>query len=339
MPVFHPLPGLESMDVADLLQIVRARVIAFLVRRGVLEEGGDLTVLADDLAEREPALAQLAAAAVSGLAPAGPERRDRPLAPTVLRGRLGVEMTAPLAAVELGFSLHAATTADADDERGREALVRYVLRPPVAQERLKLLPDGLCRIELRRPFGDGTVAVDLDPLSLLCRLCAAVPPPRFNTVRYAGVLGSASKWRALVVPPPAPSPRPDGEPLPPHGPAVTCDKDLLGPTLATASPDAAAEPTNSPTHRSGWRPWSELMARCFAIDVEKCQSCGGRMKLHAIVTEPASVGRLLRHLGEPTEAPALWPARGPPFYQSRVLRRSARQTSPQTSRQMALFAH
>lgn len=113
-PVFHPLPRLESMDVADLLQIVRARVIAFLVRRAVLEDDGELTLLPDELTEREPALAQLAAAAVSGLAPAGPERRDRAYAPTALRGRLGVAMTAPLAAVELGFSLHAATTADAD---------------------------------------------------------------------------------------------------------------------------------------------------------------------------------------------------------------------------------
>jgi len=38
----------------------------------------------------------------------------------------------------------------------------------------------LVRIELKRPFGDGTVAIDLDPLSpsLLCRLAASVPPPR-----------------------------------------------------------------------------------------------------------------------------------------------------------------
>jgi len=63
-----------------------------------------------------------------------------------------------------------------------------VLRPPIAQERLKLLPDGLVRIQLRCPFGEGTVAVDMDPLSLLCGLAAAVPPPRFNTVRYGGVL-------------------------------------------------------------------------------------------------------------------------------------------------------
>jgi hypothetical protein len=31
--------------------------------------------------------------------------------------------------------------------------------------------------------------VDVDPLSLLCRLATSVPPPRFHTVKYAGVLG------------------------------------------------------------------------------------------------------------------------------------------------------
>ena len=49
------------------------------------------------------------------------------------------------------------------------------------------------RITLKRPLSDGTVAVDMDPLSLLCRLAASVPPPRFHTVRYAGVLAPASK--------------------------------------------------------------------------------------------------------------------------------------------------
>ena len=39
-----------------------------------------------------------------------------------------------------------------------------------------------------------------DPLSLLVRLCAAVPAPRFHTVRYAGVLAAASKWRPKIVP-------------------------------------------------------------------------------------------------------------------------------------------
>ena len=114
--------------------------------------------------------------------------------------------TAPLCATELGFSLHAATRADSTDPRGREALLHYALRPALAQERLQLLPSGLVHIALRRPFRDGTVALDLDPPSLLFRLATAVPPPRLHLVRYAGVLGSASQWRALVVPPPPPAP-------------------------------------------------------------------------------------------------------------------------------------
>jgi len=56
----------------------------------------------------------------------------------------------------------------------------------------ELRPDGLVRITLKKAYADGTAAVDMDPLSLLCRLATSVPPPRFHTVRYAGVLASAS---------------------------------------------------------------------------------------------------------------------------------------------------
>lgn len=58
--------------------------------------------------------------------------------------------------------------------QGREALLKYILRPAVAQERVTRGPDGLVRIGLKKAFSDGTVAVDLDPLSLLSRLCASV---------------------------------------------------------------------------------------------------------------------------------------------------------------------
>jgi len=55
-----------------------------------------------------------------------------------------------------GFSLHARTTVRADDWRGKQQLVRYILRPPVALERLHFLPDELVRIELKqvRSFSD-----------------------------------------------------------------------------------------------------------------------------------------------------------------------------------------
>ena len=71
--------------------------------------------------------------------------------------------------------------------RGETRGCCYVLRPPIGQERLEQRPDGLVRITLKKAYSDGTVAVDMDPLSLLCRLATSVPPPRFHTVRYSGV--------------------------------------------------------------------------------------------------------------------------------------------------------
>jgi len=49
----------------------------------------------------------------------------------------------PLCASLDGFTLHAATRAGALDSAGREALLRYVLRPLVAQERVEQRADGL----------------------------------------------------------------------------------------------------------------------------------------------------------------------------------------------------
>jgi hypothetical protein len=42
----------------------------------------------------------------------------------------------------------------------------------------------------------------------------------------------------------------------------------------------------------------------------------------ALVTDPQQVRRFLRGIGEPTEPPPREPARGPPFWKSRVLRRA-----------------
>jgi hypothetical protein len=214
----------------------------------------------------------------------------------VLADRGEVRVTGALLASDGGFTLHAATVAGRHDPVGREALLRYALRPPLAQERLTRASDDLLRIGLKRPFSDGTVAIDLDPLSLLCRLVTTVPPPRFHTVRYAGVLASASKLRPLIVPKPPPS-----------------------------ATDGVEASTPKGRDRGGWRPWAELMQRVFSVDVEKCPLCGAAMKLRAIVTDPTNIRRYLRHLDEATELPHRAPARDPPYFRSSVVRRKLTQ--------------
>jgi hypothetical protein len=263
-----------------------------LRRRGLLPA---LDSSAEDEGADAGGLSSLAASAVSGQsAPAGPEwrRKSAPL-PSLVPGSLGYDK--PLCASLDGFTLHAATRAGAMDTHGREALCKYVLRPVVAQERITHGPDGLVRITLNRstgasdvsrspkcqpsgwhgekkPFADGTVAVDMDPLSLLCRLAASVPPPRLHTVRYCGVLAPASKLRSRVVPKPAPAPVNDAE-------------------TETETPKRGG---------SRYRPWAELLQRCFDHPTDCMPRSGGDGDPHhARVSSSARAGARSRRTSSP----------------------------------------
>jgi len=284
--VWQELGHLKTREVGEVLERAVRRMARYLRRHGAIEtaEGED-----DDDVDPEE---KLAASAVSGQAPpAGPQwlRGLSPLSPSALA------YDKPLCASLDGFTLHAATRAGALDLAGREALLRYVLRPPIAQERLEPRPDGLVRITLKRAYADGTVAVEMDPLSLLCRLATSVPPPRFHTVKYAGVLAPASTWRSRVAPPrKAPAEVPD-----------------------------ATEEAKAPKRAGTYRPWAELLKRTFGVDVLQCPKCKGRMKLVAMVTDAKSVTRYLAGIGELADVPGRSPSRGPPYWKSVVLRRKA----------------
>ncbi len=54
------------------------------------------------------------------------------------------------------------------------------------------------------------------------------------------------------------------------------------------------------------------MRRVFSIDVLRCEHCGARRKLIALITDLLVARRILRHIGLPCEAPAIAAARPPP---------------------------
>ena len=83
-----------------------------------------------------------------------------------------------------------------------ERLVKYITRPPIAQDRLERRQDGRLELIFKKVWRDGTRALVLEPHDLIARLVAAVPPPRFHMLRYFGVLSSHSSRRSLVVPKP-----------------------------------------------------------------------------------------------------------------------------------------
>ena len=156
-------------------------------------------------------------------------------------------------------------------------------------DRLWQLEDGRVCYRMKRPLPDGRCELLLAPTELLRRLAALVPPPRRHLVRFHGVFGPNSSWRAAVVP------RPE-----------------------------ASLPLEVPESRSpaGWRPerqgegatrlpWAELFKRVWRTDVLRCERCGGQMKVLAFVTERPAIRKILDHLGLPSTGPPIARARRP----------------------------
>ena len=57
---------------------------------------------------------------------------------------------------------------------------------------------------------------------------------------------------------------------------------------------------------------AKLMARVGEEFPLQCPACGGDIRLIAFITDPATIRKILTHLGQPLEPPPVSPARGPP---------------------------
>jgi hypothetical protein len=124
--------------------------------------------------------------------------------------------------------------------------------------------------------------VIFEPLDFIARLAALVPKPRAHLTRYHGVFAPVSPYRARVVPK----------------------------THRTGATDRS-EPSGSERHRV--MSWAQRLKRVFAIEVETCRRCGGRLRVIASIEDPDVIERILDHLGRDEQCldPA-HPSRAPP---------------------------
>jgi hypothetical protein len=249
----------------------------------------------DTLQLDEPLLAELYSASISGRVATG-RRAGRPIV------RVGEKMDSENAeaksgsccAMVEGFSVHAGVGVPARDRLRLERLLRYASRGPISNDRLSLLPDGRIRYKLKRRWKDGTKAVIYEPMELMERLAALVPPPRFNIVRYYGVLAPASSLRRYIVPE---------------------DKSGIGavhpgcPAKPEASAAEEAEAEAKPLKRPRNYSWAQLLKRVFEVDVLICPSCGSKMRVLCAIHPPDAIQKILTCLGLPSRAPPVAPAR------------------------------
>src|SRR5690554_2301073 len=104
----------------------------------------------------------------------------------------------------------------------------------------------------------------------IARLAALVPKPRAHLSRYHGVFAPASTDRARVVP-----------------------------RTRTAVAGECGEASVTDQQRA--LTWAQRLKRAFAIDIETCRRCGGRLRVIASIEAPTTIERILAHLGRDAE--------------------------------------
>jgi hypothetical protein len=147
-------------------------------------------------------------------------------------------------------------------------------RPLTAVERVatkRLSVDGRGRVVYRykHPFRDGSTHVVLEPLDFIARLAALVPRQRLNLTRFHGVFAPNFKHRERIVP---------------------------QRSNRTVDSDKPTAPMS----------WMQRLKRVFAIDIETCPECGGKLRVIAC-TRDGFTRALLEPVAQtvPSFSPAL----------------------------------
>jgi hypothetical protein len=271
------------VELQALVQRISERIGRHLERKGLLVRDLDSSHLALQLGDTEDALCELQGHSITYRVALGPHTGRKAFMLQSVPPR-GEPPGSDRVAQASGFSLHAGVAAGADQRGTLERLCRTIARPAVAIERLSLTAQGHIRYALKTPYRDGTTHVIFEPLDFLARLAALVPSPGVNLTRYHGVFAPNHRWRAQIVP---------GQ---------------------RGRDGSAGQGSAVPKHAA--MSWAQRLKRVFGIQIERCEQCGGAVKIIASIEEPQLIGRILEHLGlDGSGAPShqLPPARAPPI--------------------------
>ena len=286
---FHALSPPTDLEVKQILTRVQTRIIRALKKEGLLSEvnrSGQIEFILSapsdtpdivEICQSASILSQIATGEYAGT-------RVRRIGSF---GHSGEDafLVGPRCAELAGFSLHSYTGFAAHQRLEIERLCRYVMRPPVAESRLAITSNpNLIHYRFKRPWSDGTQAVEFTGRELIEKLVALVPPPRAHLVRFHGALAPHSRLRSRVIP--------------------------ASVTLPSKIDETGEQVQSRPKRRV--LSWSELLKRVFEVDLSICPSCGGTLKFIAAVVHPSAIRAILEHLGHSTEVPRFAPARAPP---------------------------
>ncbi len=282
-PLFRKFTDINDEDVEGIIENISSKVRKYLIRRGYLDKEGEIVEnpIADELFAEHESLDIATARSIQGRVAFGPDAGQylRKIGPG-----FGFREEIPLAKGKLcyslnNFSIHAKTAIKTTQRERLEKLIQYVARGPISNERVEIIGDETVRLQLKRPYSDGTTHLEMSFQDVMAKLMALIPPPRAHLVRWAGFLAPNSPYRK----------------------EITLRPEIKKKMQFQGDEDERKLVKN---HR-----WARNLARIFKVDVATCKLCKGDIKIIAAVTSPPSIARYLRHLGLDPDPPVWAPAK------------------------------
>ena len=166
-PIFRALPAPSKGDIDSLAWQICQKTTKMLQALGRYFDAD--AVEADKLAQDHPLLAACCTASLQGSVALGDRAGQRVLrmGDYVERGEAANDDQAHGPAH--GFNLHAGWRVSADDKKGRERLLHYILRPPIATTRLTRGKNGNVVYWLKTPWVDGSKCFAFEPLDFIAK--------------------------------------------------------------------------------------------------------------------------------------------------------------------------
>jgi hypothetical protein len=155
-------------------------------------------------------------------------------------------------------------------------MARYTVRAPVAMDRIHTTDDGRVLLDIPPDPRTGDTVLALDPLEWVRRITNQIPDPKMHMTRLYGAYSNRAR------------------------------------RLYRAGEDGAKvrilETERLPKSRASW---ARLIRMVFEVDPLVCVRCGAQMKILSVITSPAVIDKILRHL-RATGQEALFESRAPP---------------------------
>ncbi len=190
-----------------------------------------------------------------------------------------------------GFSIDAKLRLYGSDDKTRESIAQYLVRPPLSLSKIKYEPfkgKVLFKTKYNEYFGENFKVYNGE--DFVAALVQHIPPARVHLVRYYGLYSSRSRgvWKDM----------PYVVHLAPEGWPPNQEEQDTG--KVEDDTEVQREEVKGGAKRSAW---ARLIKKIYGVDPLICEKCGSEMCIVSFIMNPEQIDRIMQHLKKQSRAP------------------------------------